>query len=61
MTTKTEIKEIKGNCGSIFNSLERGEVKIGDIVYSTSNNCNYRIVESKNHQNEWISLQEVTI
>ena len=50
---------INGNKSTIIGMAQNGLLKIGDIVFSSVNNCKYRIEQVKNHQGEWIGVQEI--
>ena len=53
------MKEINGNKGPIIQIVLDGKIKVDEIVYSTVNRCKYKVVETINHQGEWVGIQEV--
>ncbi len=53
------MKTINSNKSGIIGMALNGELIVGEIVYSSVNNCKYEIEKVINHQGEWIGVREV--
>jgi len=53
------MKRIADNKTVILGMAQRGELKVGEVVYSEVNRCAYKIVATTNHQGDWIGVEEV--
>jgi len=53
------MKRINLNKSGIIGMASRGELEVGEIVFSEVNDCKYEIEKATNHQGEWIGVKEV--
>jgi len=53
------MKVVETNKSGIIGMAQRGELQIGEKVFSAINNQAYEVEKVMNHQGEWIGVKEV--
>ena len=53
------MKTINSNKSVIIGMALAGNLKVGEVVFSSVNNCKYEVEHVTNHQGEWIGVKEV--